>query len=1582
VGGRVSAVRVWTVLGLLFSSFGWTQSTPIPSIVLSTSKSEIAAGKTARISWTSTNANRCVGSGPGWSQTYEGTAAARGSFTSAALNDRTNTFVLTCTGPGGTASQSLTILALPKPEVTLTANPDRALPGGSVTLGWQSTNATSCSASGAPFTGTKPISGTETLTGLTKGAKKLSLSCKGIGGTTKATTEVAVVPAPTLTFSASKTQIPENTATQLKWKATDATTCIASGDWSGEQKTSGSFPTGNLTEDQTYTLSCEGLNGEVEQTVTVQVVGAPQVSLSVAQEVIAPGENVAISWDVQDAQSCKASGSPFTGDKNINGGAETLENLTKGNKTFKLTCKGGGGTTTAEANLAVIPKPTLSFTGPKTEIAEGKAAKLTWRAKDAIRCEASGDWSGDKGISGSADTGPLTSDKTYTLNCIGQNGEVEETVNVAVVPAPKIALTLSDTLIEPGTSFSIAWSSEYATSCTAGGGGWAGTKSLEGSESASFATAGKRLFTLTCRGVGGTTSAQAELGVFPPPKILSFTADPILLQVGQSTTLRWQTQDTRSCSASGAWSGPQALNSSGVSSSSLTQRTNVFTLNCQGDGGDTSSSLTVEAREAPEVMLTIDRALITSGERVTLNWSSREATSCTASGAWSGTKALSGSEASTALDAGNFTFTLRCVNAIGSNAKSVSVESARPQADLDVASVDFGNAGTGATLQRILKLKNTGKVAVTALTSWLTGENSDQFVITTPCVATLVPSAECDIGVSFKPTTSGPKRAVLEIRGAGYISSVPLSGRGAFEVLTVTKSGTGSGTVTSSPAGIDCGSDCTESYNVGTSVTLTAAASNDSTFTGWSGACTGTGACTVSMSETKSVTATFVLKSFALTVTKSGTGSGTVTSDVGTLNCGNVCTANYAFGTVVRLIATAAAGSTFSGWSGACTGVGACAVTVSEATTVTANFGSSISVSDLSLSLNVLGFGESKVTGRLSVTGHDGEPIAFAVQSQGALGQATVGEADGLVTYTVASFPSLVSATTDRVTVRVTAGAVSAVASVNIAIRFDPLLPNQWHLRNVGQYTFSDVRPTPGFDINIAPAWANGYSGAGVKVGIVDSGLEIAHEDLSSNVSAASSINFLNNGTDTSSSDGYDHGTMVGGIVGAVGFNGKGGRGIAYRAQLRGYNAIMRGLLAEDFARSFGQDERSKDNDVFNGSFGGDETTAGAIHWSLPSFSNTRATVLNETTSLRNGKGAVVVMSAGNNFSDNGRAGACINAEIFGVSCSLPATGSYKQSVVPIIVGAISADGKKASYSNSAASIWVSAPGGEYGREAVYQPGLPGDLYKPAIVTPTTTGCEKYTNARNALDSRGTNSLSVRCQYTATMNGTSSAAPMVSGVVALMLEANPNLTYRDVAHILAVTARKIDVDFPGVVANLAGAQRQLEDGWTRNAAGYTFSNRYGFGLVDAGAAVAMARTYSNYLPGWKVAEAPDFQAGGSVDIGANGKFVSFPISSSVKHVEKVFVLVDLFTRNAGASGATCNQIELTSPAGTRSILLNAANGFQNARLDSVLLSSNAFYGENPNGTWKMTVFDWCGSVPVTPTQYSLLRPQEFALIGH
>ncbi len=157
--------------------------------------------------------------------------------------------------------------------------------------------------------------------------------------------------------------------------------------------------------------------------------------------------------------------------------------------------------------------------------------------------------------------------------------------------------------------------------------------------------------------------------------------------------------------------------------------------------------------------------------------------------------------------------------------------------------------------------------------------------------------------------------------------------------LLVARGGNGSGTVTSSPAGITCGADCDETFTSGQLVTLSAAATPGSTFTGWSGSgCSGTGACVVTIGATNVVTATFTLQTYALTVTRAGAGTGRITSTPNGISCGTDCAETFDHGTLVTLAASPAVGSTFTGWSGACTGTGSCVVGMTAARAVTATF--------------------------------------------------------------------------------------------------------------------------------------------------------------------------------------------------------------------------------------------------------------------------------------------------------------------------------------------------------------------------------------------------------------------------------------------------------------------------------------------------------------------------------------------------------------------------------------------------------------------------------------------------------------------
>jgi hypothetical protein len=181
--------------------------------------------------------------------------------------------------------------------------------------------------------------------------------------------------------------------------------------------------------------------------------------------------------------------------------------------------------------------------------------------------------------------------------------------------------------------------------------------------------------------------------------------------------------------------------------------------------------------------------------------------------------------------------------------------------------------------------------------------------------------------------------------------------------LSITK--TGSGTVTSSPAGIICGTDCSEPYTTGTVVNLTASAAAGFTFGGWSGSDCGTGSVTMNGSRTCTATFAAAPQTFALNVNvikainSAETGNGTVTSNPAGINCGSDCSESYSSGTVVALSATPAPGSIFSGWSG--NGCSSGPVTMSTNRNCTATF-NAVAVQTFGLSVNKTGTGKGTVT--------------------------------------------------------------------------------------------------------------------------------------------------------------------------------------------------------------------------------------------------------------------------------------------------------------------------------------------------------------------------------------------------------------------------------------------------------------------------------------------------------------------------------------------------------------------------------------------------------------------------------------------
>ena len=239
---------------------------PAATVALSADSATVSLQGSTTLQWTATNAASCTASG-GWS----GTRGLSGSETVGPLA-ATTTFVLTCTGPGGLASQSVSVAVAngsPAPTVSLSASPASIAAGESTSLAWQSTNATGCEASGG-WSGAKATSGNETV-GPVQASSVYTLSCMGPGGSANAAASVSVAAAPTLTLQANPVTVSAGQSATLTWSTTGANSCSASGDWAGSLATSGSRSTGALSATSTFVLACSGPGGSVTRQASVAV---------------------------------------------------------------------------------------------------------------------------------------------------------------------------------------------------------------------------------------------------------------------------------------------------------------------------------------------------------------------------------------------------------------------------------------------------------------------------------------------------------------------------------------------------------------------------------------------------------------------------------------------------------------------------------------------------------------------------------------------------------------------------------------------------------------------------------------------------------------------------------------------------------------------------------------------------------------------------------------------------------------------------------------------------------------------------------------------------------------------------------------------------------------------------------------------------------------------------------------------------------------------------------------------------------------------------------------------------------------
>ena len=444
----------------------------------------------------------------------------------------------------------------------------------------------------------------------------------------------------------------------------------------------------------------------------------------------------------------------------------------------------------------------------------------------------------------------------------------------------------------------------------------------------------------------------------------------------------------------------------------------------------------------------------------------------------------------------------------------------------------------------------------------------------------------------------------------------------------------------------------------------------------------------------------------------------------------------------------------------------------------------------------------------------------------------------------------------------------------------DALAGCQWHLDNRGQRG-----ARRGEDANVAAAHRAGHLGEGVHVAVVDTGINLDHDDLSANTDASRSVAYCGSSTAPFSS-GSDHGTAVAGVI-AARDNAIGMRGVAPRATLHNRRLLGVGCDVADGSVADALTHSMASVCVSSNSWG---------HSNRPGA--TPAPLLFDLaigqgiTAGCDGKGIVYVWSGGNGHG-------------VGDDANLDELVNHYGGMA---VCAVNASGGKSNYSETGASLWVCGPSNVSGRSA-----------HPGIATLTN-------HHRYRLD----------------FGGTSASAPVVAGVAALVRAANPDLTWRDVKLVLAASARRND---RGDSRWHQGAAKYGEPGER-----YWYNRRYGFGVVDASAAVELAEEWTNLPPILTQTRTSD-DAPLQIPDAPGNVSSSVTFDDTIEFVE--YVQIDTSFKTPHFRDL---RIELVSPSGTEVLVVPEHWSPRNTPLNEPFrFGVTQLLGEPAEGAWTLRV---------------------------
>lgn len=501
----------------------------------------------------------------------------------------------------------------------------------------------------------------------------------------------------------------------------------------------------------------------------------------------------------------------------------------------------------------------------------------------------------------------------------------------------------------------------------------------------------------------------------------------------------------------------------------------------------------------------------------------------------------------------------------------------------------------------------------------------------------------------------------------------------------------------------------------------------------------------------------------------------------------------------------------------------------------------------------------------------------------------------------------------------------------------DPRFVNQWHLLN----------NTPGeYDLRVVDVWDD-YSGDGVQVVGLDRGFDFTHPDYD-NYNMLLDWDFRDNDgiplpafdPDVTDDDDFDaHGTPILGIIGAA-LDGEGTVGIAFDAEIIGYRT------------SWGRDEVEaaielatvRNHDIITMSYG-EGSRVFQYRDGLVDAAEAAA------EDGRDGLGMIVVKSAGNSRRDKD------------IIYREETTGEALENARhTIVVAGVSDEGELPPIANqfglpegTGGIHKSSSPGANILTTAFY--GRAGD----SVQTTDITGAQGYSNDINI---EGGN-------YTG-FTGTSAAAPQVAGVIALILEANPNLGWRDVQDIIAYSSRHIGSE----VGELAEGEEQAtqtdgstwfwNDASNWNGGGLHYSNDFGFGLIDAKAAVRLAETWTTQKSSSNEVNPTRVDALDQSVIIAEGSHVGGVRSFFARFTDGIQVENITLGISFDVDQLEDLEVYLISPGGTRVQLISGTG--DNEQWDGYWrFGSTAFRGESSEGFWRIEIRDRDNAVssPVT-----------------